>query len=128
MYCTILQFFTTKEFKEKFGLDVNVQRKVETPELYIIGRCRHNDEQLGYIETRVDCLKDLEKQLNISELDSSYDNNIMLKDCMRVFHGDGPASALEAGNRAVITFALVVTYTFVKLMIYHAAIIKNLGL
>ena len=23
----------------------------------------------------------------------------MLKDCMRVFHGDGPASALEAGNQ-----------------------------
>ena len=93
----ILQgFFTTKEFNEKFGLDVNVQRKVETPELYIIGRCRNNDEQLGYIQTRVDCVKDLEKQLNISELDSSYDNNIMLKDCM---HGDGPASALEAGNQ-----------------------------
>ena len=92
-------FFTTKNLKEKFGLDVNVQRKVETPELYIIGRCRHNDEQLGYIQTRVDCLKDLEKQLNICELDSSYDNNIMLKDCMRVFHGDGPASPLEAGNQ-----------------------------
>ena len=89
-------FFTTKEFKEKFGLDINVQRKVETPELYIIGSCRNNDEHLGHIQTRVDCLKDLEKQLNIGELDSRYDSNSMPKDCMRVFHGDGPASALEA--------------------------------
>ena len=68
-------FFTTKEVQEKFDLDVNVQRKVETPELYIIGRCRNNDEQFGYIETRVDCLKD----------------------CMRVFHNDG--SALVTGNQ-----------------------------
>ena len=58
-------FLPQKEFKEKFDLDVNVQRKIETPELYIIGRCRNNDEQLGYIQTRGDCLKDLEKQLNI---------------------------------------------------------------
>ena len=50
-------FFTTKEFKEKFGLDVNVQRKVETSDLYIIGRCRHNDEQLGYIQTKLTALK-----------------------------------------------------------------------
>ena len=44
----------------------------------------------------------------------------MLKDCMRVFHGDGPASALEAGNQKGGH------YTFVKLMIYHTAIRKCL--
>ena len=92
-------FFTSKEYKNNFGLDVHIQRKVETPELYIIGRCRNNDEQLGYIETRIDCLKDLENALNVSELVSTYDNNIHLKDVMRMFHGDGPASALEAGNQ-----------------------------
>ena len=37
---------------------MNVQSFIETPEeLYLLGRCRSNDEQLGYVEIRTECLK-----------------------------------------------------------------------
>ena len=64
----------------------------------MIGRCTNNDEQLGYIETRVACLKGLKNGINLSELDQSFEN-IVLNDTMRFFHGDRPAAALEAGNQ-----------------------------
>ena len=31
---------------------MDVQNFIETPELYLSERCRSNDEQLGYVETR----------------------------------------------------------------------------
>ena len=91
-------FYSSHEYEEKFGFKVNVQALVETPELYIIGRCGNNDEQLAYIKTRVDCLEDLKKGLNLGELDENY-QGIKLFDTLRFFHGDGPAAALEAGNQ-----------------------------
>ena len=91
-------FYTSSEYYEKFKIKKDVQRLVETPELYMIGRCANNDEQLGYIETRVACLKGLKNGINLSELDQSCEN-IVLNDTMRFFHGDGPATALEAGNQ-----------------------------
>ena len=91
-------FYTSLEYYDKFKTKKDVQRLVETPELYMIGRCANNDEQLGYIETRVACLKGLKNGIHLSELDQSYEN-IVLNDTMRFFHGDGPASALEAGNQ-----------------------------
>ena len=50
------------EYYEKFKIKKDVQRLVETPELYMIGQCTNNDEQLGYIETCVACLKGLKKR------------------------------------------------------------------
>ena len=52
-------FYTSSEYYEKFKIKKDVQRLVETPELYMIGRCTNNDEQLGYVEIRVACLKGL---------------------------------------------------------------------
>ena len=60
-------FYTQQEYKSLTGSDVNIQRKVEQPELYIIGRCRNNDEQLAYIETRIECLKDLRTGIYLDE-------------------------------------------------------------
>ena len=37
---------------------MDAQRFIETPELYLLGRCRSNDKQLGYVETRTECLKE----------------------------------------------------------------------
>ena len=48
-------FYTSEEYKQITGFHINVQREVESPELYIIGRCKSNDEQLGYIQSRVNC-------------------------------------------------------------------------
>ena len=92
-------FYTSKEYKQSHGVDVNIQKLIENPELYIIGRCRDNDEQLGYIPTRNECLKGLSEGIKINELDQSYDKNIIINDVMRMFHGDGPASTMEAGNQ-----------------------------
>ena len=44
-------FFTSEELKEKTGELIDIQKVVGTLELYIIGRCKSNDEKLGYIET-----------------------------------------------------------------------------
>ena len=92
-------FFTSAEWKEKYGEDIDIQSIVETPELYIIGRCRSNDEQLGYIDTRIKCLKELETNLNVREIVNSQDKNIKIADVMRMFTGDLPAVALESGNQ-----------------------------
>ena len=81
-----------------FKIKKHIQRLVETPELYMIGQCANNDEQLGYIETCVACLKGLKNGINLSELDQSCEN-VVLNDTMCFFHGDGPATALEAGNQ-----------------------------
>ena len=87
-------FFTRLEYKNTTGHDVNIQREIEKPELYIIGRCRSNDEQLGYIETRLECLRELNKGICV---DGNKD--LVLTDTMRFFHGDGPSVALESGNQ-----------------------------
>ena len=76
----------------------NIQREVERPEIYIIGRCGSNDEQLGYINTRLECLRSLQHGFNIREIDPTAPD-IILNDKIRFFHGDGPASAFEAGNQ-----------------------------
>ena len=93
-------FFTTKEYEEKFGcLNVDIQREVETPELYIIARCRSTDEQLGFLETRLACIKELKINLNVKKMNNSYDN-FELTDYLRLFHGDGCAMWFETGNNS----------------------------
>ena len=90
-------FYTSLEYEELFGSAVNVQRMVETPEIYIIARCRNNDEQLAYVNTRMEDLMDLKNGISVDDLDDTF-NGIILTDVMRLFHGDGPATAFEAGN------------------------------
>ena len=82
---------TDNEYKEKYGQTLNVQAEIERPELYIIGRFRANDEQLGYIDSRIVCLKGLEHNLTV--------NGIDIKDVMRFSHGDGPAAQFESGQQ-----------------------------
>ena len=101
-------FYTSEEYKILTGYDVNVQREVETPELYIIGRCKSNDEQLAYIDTRIECLEGLKSALQLNTIDKKY-GGIELTDYIRLFNGDGPAVAFEAGNqKGGITSALAV--------------------
>ena len=59
---------------------------------YVVGRCKSTDEQLGYIETREECLKEMSKLIKNGD-------QIMFQDTMRIFHGDGPAAQLESGNQ-----------------------------
>ena len=84
-------FLTDNEYFEMTGEHVSVQSIIESPELYIIGRCRSNDEQMGYIETRNEDLLELNKEITL--------NDINIHDTMRMFHGDGPAVQLESGHQ-----------------------------
>ena len=96
--CDPAVFYTSEEYKEKTGYDVNVQREVEAPELFIIDRCKSNDEQLVYIETWIECLAGLETDIHLNIIDQSYEG-IILNDTMRLFKGDGPAVDFEAGKQ-----------------------------
>ena len=51
----VLMFYTTGQSSTLHSSII--ERLVETLELYMIGWCANNDEQLGYIETCVACLK-----------------------------------------------------------------------
>ena len=91
-------FYTTAEYKKLTGEKIDVQKEVETPELYIFARCGNNDDQLAYIPTRVHDLLQLKTGINLNEVDEKIDG-ITIYDVMRFFRGDGPASALESGNQ-----------------------------
>ena len=50
-------YYTNEEFKIKTKQEVDVQAKVEVPQVHIIARSSSADsEQLAYIETRTECL------------------------------------------------------------------------
>ena len=73
------------------GDNTDLQATIEKPHLYIIARCRGNEEQLAFASTRIECLRELKDPLTI--------NGIQINDKMRTFHGDNPAVATECGNQ-----------------------------
>ena len=77
-------FYTAAEYSSLTNKHVNVQRTVEAPELYIIARCASNDEQLAYINTRVEGLVGLKEGLQLGEIDEQYEG-IVIHDQMRFF-------------------------------------------
>ena len=81
-------FYTSTEYQEISGDTVDVQAEIESPELYIIGRCKSNDKQLGYIETRLQCLKDLGVGVNLKTIDNQY-QDVTINDRMCFLHADG---------------------------------------
>ena len=87
-------FLTSEEFYDKYKESVNIQAIVETPEVYLIGRCKSNDEQLAYIQTREECTKHLKEGFFINET-----SPVEINDVLRIFCGDGPAAAMEIGHQ-----------------------------
>ena len=83
---------TNEEYKIKSGKPLFVQTIIQAPELYIIARCRANDEQLAYIETRLDCVLKLSENLTNKA-------RVEVIDKLRLFTADGPAVELEAGQQ-----------------------------
>ena len=59
---------------------------IEVLRLYIIGRCKSNDEQLAYIETRIDSKEGLKTGLHLNAIDEKYES-IILNDSVRLFKG-----------------------------------------
>ena len=81
---------TDREYYEKFDNVVNVQTYVEVPQLYILARCKSDDQQLMYGEERLEHILKLQEQI-------SAESGIIVKDIICIFKGDKPAFQLEAG-------------------------------
>ena len=86
-------FYTSDEMKTLKGVDIDVQMTVEKPEIYIIGRSGSTtEEQIMFLDTRRECLKEMEMTI-------LTDEDVPIQDCIRFFHGDGPAAQFEAGHK-----------------------------
>ena len=86
--------YTNAEYESLTGCkNVDVQTKVETPEMYIVARSGSSDvEQLSYIATRLECLEDLSLKLITA-------TGTELTDKLRFTPGDSPARQLESGQQ-----------------------------
>ena len=69
---------TDLEYKEKYGININVQASVEKPHLYLLARCPSSDQQILYSDTRLEDIISLKDDIEISE-------GIFLKDTIRAF-------------------------------------------
>ena len=86
-------FYTNSEYEAITGKKVNIQSLVEAPSLYIVARSSSCDEdQLCYIETRLDCLEELSDPTTTT-------TGVPVADKMRFFHGDSPSRQYEAGQQ-----------------------------
>ena len=72
-------FYTDEEYENLYKEKMNLQGEIETPELYMIGRCASSDEQMGYVETRLEDLFELSKDLIIDDI------KLSLAECLSVF-------------------------------------------
>ncbi|CAH1259109.1 Hypp2154 [Branchiostoma lanceolatum] len=88
-------FLTKEEYYKKHNVNVNVQAKVEKPELYLIARCGGSDaEQLLYAETRRDDLPSLSIPVQTAD-------GRQISDKLRFFKGDQPSRQVEFGKQRV---------------------------
>ena len=86
-------FYTNSEYEAITWRKVNIQSLVEAPCLYIVARSSSCDEdQLCYIETRLDCLEELSDPTTTT-------TGVPVADKMRFFHGDSPSRQYEAGQQ-----------------------------
>ena len=83
-------YFREKDFFEKNKRMINIQAEIEKPFLYIMARCPSNEQQLLYIEERMNNI------LNLKE-DLALPGGITTYDVFRFFKGDAPACQFEAG-------------------------------
>ena len=66
---------------------------VEKPNIYILGRCIGKEvEQLGYSQTRCQCLDELQNNLLTIK-------GCPVTDIMRFFHTNGPEQQFESGEQ-----------------------------
>jgi hypothetical protein len=86
--------YTNEVYRDITGSEnVDIQMKVQTPEVYIVVRSGSSDfEQLAFIDTRLQCLQDMSFKLKTN---SGND----FTDAMRLLHGDSPARHLESGQQ-----------------------------
>ena len=84
-------YFTRQELAQK-GLNIDVERAVEQPEIYILGRSTASiDGQSKFNKARADDLECLSAPLQTKQ-------GVLVVDTLRFCHADGPARQFEAGN------------------------------
>ena len=67
---------------------IDVQAEIEQPHLYMIGMCGSSDaDQVLFIPTRRECLRDLSKEVQIQD--------VKIKDTMIFMNGDNPSVEFE---------------------------------
>lgn len=83
---------TRDEYKNKTGLEVNIQSVIEEPQLYIMGHSGCTDaDQMMFIPTRRQCLYSLSQPIE--------KDGIPIKDRMRFMNGDNPSIEFEDGTQ-----------------------------
>ena len=86
-------FFSSDQFKQATGEIIDIQEKIEEPELYILCLSGSSPtDQVGTIADRLDCLLDLHHPLHNS-------SGIPISDKLLFFVGDHPAKAFERGSQ-----------------------------
>lgn len=86
-------YYTNEQMKAKGKENIDVQSLVESPHVYMLGRCGASEvEQLAYVKTREACFQSVSEPVLTS-------NGVQIIDIMRVFHGDGPQQEFEAGEQ-----------------------------
>ncbi|KXJ06772.1 hypothetical protein AC249_AIPGENE6628 [Exaiptasia diaphana] len=84
---------SNQEYLEKHDTRVDVQSKIESPHLYMLGVSGSSDaNHLMFLPTRRECLMDLSTPI-------STDEGIRIQDKMRMMNGDSPAVELEDGTQ-----------------------------
>ena len=83
------------------GVDVDVPAILDEAEVHILGRSSSSTkDQLMFIETRRECLKEIKEKVCTS-------NGVEVVDVVRFFYDDGPAAQFEAGHKQGGTYCCV---------------------
>ena len=85
---TELFFFTNEEYHTS----LDIKSIFEKPQVHLLARCLSDDQQILYIEER---LQDI-RNLNLTITSSKY---AAIKDELCILKGDKPAAQFEAGQQ-----------------------------
>ena len=116
-------YFREKDFFEKNKRMINIQAEIEKPFLYIMARCPSNEQQILYIEERMNNI------LNLKE-DLALPSGITTYDVFRFFKGDAPACQFEAGHQKGHNYVCVACPIHCNLIhdLVHSYSLQNMSL
>ena len=84
-------FYINEAFRQKYNKNINIQVEIEKPFTYIIAQCPPTDDQIKYINTRLEDLNEMKT--------STLTKKGNINDVVRFLHGDGSASSFVIGHQ-----------------------------
>lgn len=94
-------FYTTEEMRRLKGVEIDVPSVLDQTEVHVLGRSSSStQDQLMFIETRRESLKDLQEKVYKKNGDEVID-------VPRFFYGDAPAAQFEAGHKQGGTYCCI---------------------